>query len=247
MLTVEVDKARIEAYNSHIRGLTMIVELHNSQVQTVMAEVQIETARIDAYKTRVQAYAEEVRAWGLEWDGYKSAWDGQLAKADIYKTTVDSYASEVAGFASAARVEEIKIDAEARTITLDIERMKSDTARYSSEVQHQAAIVDAQAKTYSSQMDGYRAKSAYESNKVAVYEARLNGDVANARATSSAAIENARIVASQLEAIQRLNLSAYETQAKIDAQIEASRLGQFNSSTSLSSSFNTGYSYDCTA
>ena len=247
MLTVEVDKARIEAYNAHIRGLTMVVELHNSQVQTVLAQVQIETARIDAYKTRVQAYAEEVRAWGLEWDGYKSAWDGQLAKADIYKTTVDAYASEVAGFASTAKVEEIKIDAEARTITLDIERMKSDTSRYASEVQHQAAIVDAQARSYSSQMDGYRAKSAYDGNKVAVYEARLNGDVANARATSSAAIENARIVASQLEAIQRLNLSAYETQAKIDAQIEASRLGQFNSSTSLSSSFNTGYSYDCTA
>ncbi|RLC11312.1 MAG: hypothetical protein DRI24_18965 [Deltaproteobacteria bacterium] len=244
-LLLEADKTKIEAYNAYIRGLSMIVELHNSQVQTVLAEVEIEKARIDAYKSRVEAYSEEVRAWGLEWDGYKAAWDGQLSKAGIYKTTVDAYASEVAGYASVAKVEEIKIDAEKSTITLDIERMKSDTARYSSEVNYQSERADATAKTYTAQMAGYSAKAQYDGNKVKVYEARLQGDIANARATSSAAIENARIVASQLEAIQKINASMEETKSNIEAQIQASTIGQFSSRTSFSSSLQTGYSYNC--
>ncbi|RLC97720.1 MAG: hypothetical protein DRI46_12495, partial [Chloroflexi bacterium] len=244
-LELEADKIRIEAYNSDLKRVATLIEHHNSQVNTVRVRIETEKLAFDAYAIKMQGYLGRVQAYSAEWDGYAAGMRGEVAKTENYKARVQAYGAEVDAYRALIQGEGVRIDAEAKIAQMDIERMNGDIKRYLGQSEAEINRIEAQVNLYDTEIKGYGADVDYFDAQVNQYSADIQGSIANAKASQDTALANAQLYAGQMESIARLNLSASETVAKIEAQITASEFGQFSAHTSKGSSVSKSYSKNC--
>ena len=244
-LQIDIDKNRIQVYLGEIQGLSLAIDLHNSQIEGVKAIVEVDKTRVDAYESQVRSYGEIVRAWATEWDGYKAVMDGQKVKGDIYESEVRAFSANTGAYKTRVDAEGIRVSAESEILRLNISRMNADVGRYSAQVQYEVGKSAATADVYKTIMTGYQAQASYVASQARAYEAELNAHVASARASATAGIEGARVSAAQSDAIGRANVAAQETVARVTAQMAASQYGQYNYRLSASGNVNESLSYDC--
>ncbi len=246
-LDLEADTTRVQKYEAELKKLGLAIEAHNAQINTTKERIDYERLELEHFGTKIKTYVEEAKVYGIEWDGYKSAMQGEIAKVDYYKTQIQAYGAELDAYNSVIQGEKTRIESEAIIIQGYIDKMKGDVQRYSIEADAEIKRIGVVAEGFKQETEAYKASIAYYGERVRAYTADTQASITNNKASAEIGLANAQLIAGQLGAITKLHYSAQETIAKIEAQIEASSLGQFNAKTSMNYSSSQRFATDCSS
>lgn len=181
-----VDQSRVDVYKARIDGLQALAGLYRAQIEAVQGRANLERLKLDVFQSQVQAYGAQVQAKNAEWQGYSAAVEGQVAKVRVFGAQAEAFSAQVNGF-------------------------KAGIEAQSEAVRAMATTNDSRSRNYQAQWSGYQttvqalgevARTKLENQRQAIvaFQAQVSLAVANAqvsseyfRATSSVAVENARL------------------------------------------------------
>jgi len=245
-LNLEVDKTRLMVIDTEIKGLALQIDRHNSQISGVAQKISGEQLKFGKYSGLLNGYSEYVKLHGFEFDRYKTEMDGESIKGGFYKNIVQAHSEEIKGWLGTVEAEGIRVDAEIKTLAHDINRMTGDVQRFAVESQSEVGRLNVRSSFFDSEVRAHGSDVSNFGVKADLYKTDSQAYMENARAIASNNVEAVRMLAQQMEAIQTMSLSAEETIARVNGQIEASRIGQFSASTSDHAGYNVSRTQDCT-
>ena len=197
----QVDRSKVEVYRARVESLTALSGVYRAQIEAVQGRAGLERLKLDVFESQVRAYAAQVQAKNAEWQGYTAAVEGQTAKARIFSTQADAYSAQVQGYRARAEAQSEVVKAAALTNDARARNYAAAWSSYGTVVQSLGEVA--------------RTKLENQRQTVAAFQASTHLEVAKAevatnyyRATSSVAIENARL-SLQAQVDGASNLRAY--------------------------------------
>lgn len=185
----QVDKSRVDVYRARIESLTSLSNVYRAQIEAVQGRASLEKLKLDLFQTQVQTYTAQVQGKNAEWQGYTAAINGQQAKAQIYATQVQAYAAQVQAYKA-------DIEAKAEVVKATATTNDARARQYTAAVQGYQTVVQARGQVASTKLENQR-------QTVVAFQAQTQAAIGNAqvqneyyKATSSVAIENAKLAIS---------------------------------------------------
>lgn len=216
-----VDRAKVDVYKARLEGLNSLANVYRAQIDAVTGRVSLEKLKLEVFQAQAQAYATVVQGKNAEYQGYSAAIEGQSAIAKIYATRVDAYQAELGGYKAGIEAKTAAVQAAALT-------NKSRAENYGATISGYSSVVQARGEVARTKLEGQRQQLQAFTAQAQAVESDARVKIEYYRATSSTAIENAR-----------MNLTAQVQQSESQRSFgqTIAQLGQYTSAayTSLAS------------
>lgn len=231
---VDMYKAQWDAVRSMAAWYSERVNAYKTQADTAKLPIEIFAQEVQAFETMHSAYGKQIDAWRAEIEAEQS-------KAQVYKATADAYASRVQGVAAIGNLyndrERMRIQQHGQAL----EQYGMQIRRVDQIIKAQEAELSARLQQDRAKVDMYRASADVEQAASAAADRQFNSQLAAARASVDAALEQARLQSQENTALLGLQLEAMKSIAQIMSQLAASSMSAINYGASLSGSISESY------
>lgn len=232
----EINEQRVRLYAEQMRSLTILVDLHRSDVEAVKAQADVNRAVIDGFRAEIDAYTARWEAYGKEWDGYRASVEAENAKVSIHRNLVDAFESQtravVAGNSGLLDRERLRISQHDQVLGVYRSALARDAQLLDGERTRLNAVaqrVDAQARIYTAQGGVEQAASAAADR---IFSLGLERE----RANVDTQLKVAEIRSQEHLQLTNLMLDLRKTLTSVLSQLAASSMSAVNYSASLGSS-----------
>jgi hypothetical protein len=231
----QINTALVQQYKTQTDAALAVIEAYNAELSAIQTKAGIEKLKIEIYGEQIRAYGSRVSAYSANVEAFRAVIGAEGVKQDAYRSQVQAYVAEVEAGAKTA-------DARIAEYRGKLDAYNSQWVGYKATVEAESARAKSIADLNSAEADSYRATvqgvSAYNDALTKQWQASIE----QAQRVAEIGVAAAKANADLYMTTRSLALDAAKVGAQVSAQLGAAALNAINWSSSLSSSYNTGFS-----
>jgi len=243
-LVSEVNNQVINLYNSQLQSVLTHIEIYKGQLAGVQAQVEVDKTRMDAFTARVRAYAEEHNANAIEVQAYAEQIKAEITKADLYRLEVDAYSAEIKAYQAETDLEAKRKEIEIAWQNQELERYVASIDKYKAQISTEIDRIRAGALVYDARSKIYATEIGQEEARTRSDEARYNMAIQEGRAEAELNLQSAQINIENLLRTTTLELDRLKTIANVQGSLASSALSAVSVGASLSSQDQTSHDFN---
>lgn len=231
----QMNTALVQQYKVATDAALARVEAYKAELSAIQTRAEIEKLKINIYGEQVRAYASKINAYTANVEAFRAVIGAEATKQDAYKSQVQAYAAAVEAGSKAvdARIAEYRGKLSAKEL---------EWTGYRAAVEAESARAKSIADLNSATADSYRAEVSGHSAYNEALTNQWKASVELAERVAEIGVAAAKANADLYMTTRSLALDAAKVGAQVSAQLGAAALNAINWSSSVSSSYNTGFS-----